>query len=193
MSVISYFQQKNDIDGNSVVPFNYNSASGFLTEVAVDNNMVLPIVFIESSIVDKLKYKSIDYKRLFARYCNLGASKKDIEEFNNIIGAEESIALSVLNRKMKNVSYYKFLNFSLSENDYAREALKLADRLTGYYSNNATYVIENDENGFFIIMNENSFIDFDTMYRSLSRDLCERMLQFIDESFVYQSVYFKSL
>lgn len=195
MSVLSHYTQKNEIDGSPAVPF-LNSCVN-KNEVCVKVDPVecghLPIIFIESSIVDKLNYKSIDYKTLFARYCQFYSSTKDIQDFNSIIGVDESIAISVLNKKMNNKSFYSFLTFPLGENDYAREAVKLSERLSKYHSKKEPYIIENNENGFFIIMNENSFVDFDSMYKSLCRDLCERMLQFIDESFVYQSAYFKSL
>lgn len=166
----------------------------------------LPVVFIPQYVVDKLKALKLDYKEVFGKlgYERFSSIKSDtpndnpesrrIKEFTKIVGINECIALEALNKKMfdDRESIQSFINFDLTESDYVKEILKLTEQLSRVNDEKA-YHIENDTNCFFVIMNYNSFSTFNETYKEMSKELCSRLLDFIDESFVYQSVFFKSL
>lgn len=169
----------------------------------------LPIIAIPRSIIAKMEYKKLDYKEIVASL-PLRSSYEVIDDsidggrvsLSSVIGMEDAISVYALTSKLLtygdsvNKSIYRIIDFTLSENDYKNEVTKIANHLSarsssGLYSR--AYDIESDNNGFYIIMNDNSFTDYDSMYKELSRELCVRMLQSIDESFVYRSVFFKAL
>lgn len=167
----------------------------------------LPVVFIPQYVVDKLTALKLDYKEVFGKlgyngfyrgYGELdegtGGTNNKLKEFTKIVGINECIALEALNRKMFNgdCSIQSFFNYSLSESDYVKEILKITEQLSRV-SDEKTYTIENNSDCFFVIMKYNSFSTFNETYKEMSKELCSELLDFIDESFVYQSVFFKSL
>ena len=203
MDILSLFQN-NPITSTS-------SNRGSMEPILLYNGMtLLPVVVIPRSIVDKFDYKKIDYKKaiasttistLHAMGYNDGENKIS-KEVIDAVGLEDAISIYALTKKIltngdqANHSIYEIINFTLSENDYNKEIINLSHGLSSDCLDNVNkkrFDIESDANGFYIIMNDNSFIDFSSMYKDLSREMCVRMLQYIDESFVYRSVFFRAL
>lgn len=180
----------------------------------------LPIIFIPSFTKKKLTALGHDYKRVFkdigfGRIVDAGCSsifddtvdsdkKQSIKHFNSLVSIDESILISILNNRMgrglngivqDTYPIQDYITFNLSENDYlATLANKLIPALS--QSTNVDenpYTIERDNECIYIIMNTNSFYDFDNTYKLLSRELCEMLLGLVDDSFVFQSAYFKCL
>lgn len=175
---------------------------------SLDNT--LPIVFIPSFTVKKLKALGLDYKKelnkLGMRRFNLEESnnhKTNIKAFNNLVGIDESILIQALNIRMvrgltnRNYKTYPtqdYLTFMLSESDYNTVVVnKLTPTLSVGCGDRDYYTIEKDKNCIYIIMNTNSFYNFSDMYKKLSKELCEMLLGLVDDSFVFQSVYFNTL
>lgn len=186
----------------------------------INSPAIYPIIALPRSIVDKLKYKGIDYKDIVARLPLLGANRMQIlgdneplmigeidpnpldlsKSLAGYIGMEDAISVYSLTKKLlsnvngvNNRTIFSIINFELGESDYNREIVNLASAMSTECSEFNRFDIESDSNGFYIILNNNSFIDYDSMYNDLSRELCVRMLQTINESFVYRSVFFRSL
>ena len=181
------------------------------------NRLVLPVIAIPRSIITKLEYKKLDYKEIISKLPIYNNYYSDVQEMMGevkvnekslpksltaYIGIEDAISVFALTSKLlsyednTNASIYRLIDFTLSENDYKNEVIKISNHLSSRVSNglySKPFDIESDNNGFYIIMNDNSFTDYDSMYKELSRELCVRMLQSIDESFVYRSVFFKAL
>lgn len=215
MGVLSLYQSKDMTDTAT----NTGSLSGINPISNYGITTLLPIVAIPRSIIDKLEYKKIDYKDLIGRLplvteneltaedadevTGIGSSTK--ESLSKYVGLEDAISIYALTRYLLsyipnvcNSSIFNILNFNLCENDYRSEVIKLNDALSSNNSNSLfkdkrCFDIESDNNGFYIILNDTAFINFSTTYKELSRELCVRMLQSIDESFVYRSVFFKAL
>lgn len=211
MGVLSLYQSKDTTDTaantGSLSGVNPLSNYGIITQ--------LPIVALPRSIVDKLDYKKIDYKDIIGRLPLfkseeledplVGAGKTKKESLSKYIGLEDAIAVYSLTKYLLsyvpnicNSSIFDILDFNLCENDYRSEVIKLNEVLSTNNSNSLfksgkEFDIESDDNGFYIILNDTSFINFSKTYKELSRELCVRMLQSIDESFVYRSVFFKAL
>lgn len=177
---------------------------------SLDNT--LPIVFVPEFTVKKLKALGLDYKTEFSKlgmnnsYSELSKEdldKSNIKTFNNLIGIDESILIQVLNIRMcrgLNNRYYethpiqKYLTFMLNESDYNTTVVnKLIPTLSVRVDEKDYYTIDRDANCIYIIMNTNSFYNFDEMYKTLSKELCEMLLGLVDDSFVFQSVYFNTL
>lgn len=180
----------------------------------------LPIIFVPSFTVSKLKAMGRDYKAEFLKLGmnsmftdkwlfnsnddkELQARKNDVNEFMKLVGTDEALLIEVLNKYMgrdklgvsRTHPIQTYINFALNENDYNRI---LTSRLFPSLSSNQQastkpYEIVIDKDAFFIIMNANAFQQFDLTQKKLSRELCESLLGFVDESFVFQSVFYKSL
>lgn len=184
----------------------------------IDIRDTLPIIFIPSFTKKKLEALGHDYKRVFkdlGYYRISGVNygwdttidyKKSIRDFNSLVGIDESILISVLNNRMgRGLNGYvndtspvqDYITFNLSEVDYlATLANKLIPALSQSSDNIGSdnpFTIEKDNECIYIIMNTNSFYDFDNTYKVLSRELCEMLLGLVDDSFVFQSAYFKCL
>lgn len=178
----------------------------------------LPIIFIPSYTKKKLEALGHDYKRVFKdlgyyRISNVNGLisesgkedyKKSIKHFNSLVSIDESILISVLNNRMgrglngvvqHTTPIQDYITFNLSENDYlATLANKLIPSLSQSSDvNDNPFTIEKDNECIYIIMNSNSFYDFDNTYKVLSRELCEVLLGLVDDSFVFQSAFFKCL
>lgn len=180
----------------------------------------LPIIFVPCYTVAKLSAMGRDYKKEFLKLGmnsmytektlfhtdskEADVSKLVIKEFMKLVGTDEAISIEVLNRFMgkdkNSVSrthpIQTYINFTLSENDYnSTLTSRLIPSLSSSYNMDSTkpYEIVIDKDAFFIIMNANAFHQFDLTQKNLSRELCESLLGFVDESFVFQSVFYKSL
>lgn len=175
----------------------------------------LPIIFIPSFTKKKLEVLGHDYKRVFkdlGYYRISGVNygwdttidyKKSIRHFNSLVSIDESILISVLNNRMgrglngvvqTTTPIQDYITFNLSENDYlATLANKLIPALSQSDVDENPFTIEKDNECIYIIMNTNSFYDFDNTYKVLSRELCEMLIGLVDDNFVFQSAYFKCL
>jgi hypothetical protein len=196
----------------------YDSQSGGINiDRAVTIANTLPIIFIPSFTKKKLEALGHDYKKVFKdlgyyrisgvnyRWDDNGIDyKKSIKHFNSLVSIDESILISVLNNRMgrglnghvqETSPVQDYITFNLSENDYlATLANKLIPALSQSTSvDENPYTIEKDNECIYIIMNTNSFYDFDNTYKVLSRELCEMLLGLVDDSFVFQSAFFRCL
>ena len=207
MNILSMFQN-NPITSTSS---NRGSLDVYEAPILLGGGVsLLPVVAIPRSIVDKFDYKKIDYRKAIASTVIttmnvLGYEDSEIKHSKEVIdavGLEDAVSIYALTKKIlsgdnhSNSSIYEIINFTLSENDYNKEIINLSHSLSSGCLDNVNkkcFDIESDANGFYIIMNDNSFIDFSSVYKDLSREMCVRMLQYIDESFVYRSVFFRAL
>lgn len=196
-------------------------SGGIRLNSVCDTRYTLPIIFIPSFTKKKLTALGYDYKAVFKAigFDRLSSSnyymeisdvntpsnyKKAIKHFNSLVSIDESILISVLNTRMgrgllgrvnDTSPIQDYITFNLSENDYlATLANKLIPALSQSNEvNEKPFTIEKDNECIYIIMNTNSFYDFDNTYKLLSRELCEMLLGLIDDSFVFQSAFFKCL
>lgn len=196
MNILSHFRQHPRLNRSTTVRVNELDTT------------TLPVVFIPYFIVEKLKAYNLDYKEVFGKlHYNLefewestDTKVNAINEFNKTVGLKESTLLSILNRRMLQDSMTQsyqsciqsFINFELTDADYSKGLIDLTNQLS-ILSDSDEYSIENNNNCFFIILNSNSFAMYEDTYKKMSKDLCKRLLAFIDESFIYQSCFFKSL
>lgn len=202
-------------------PFKQDYYSGGLNiNKTFDIRNTLPIIYVPSFTKKKLTALGHDYKRVF-KDIGFGRivdnnlynifddtvdpnKKQSIKVFNSLVSIDESILISVLNNRMgrglngivqDTYPIQDYITFNLSEKDYLAT---LANKLIPALSQSDTvdenpFTIEKDNECIYIIMNTNSFYDFDNTYKLLSRDLCEMLLGLVDDSFVFQSAYFKCL
>ncbi len=186
--------------------FNYSSDRD-------NNNYYLPIVFVPKFTVDRLNAMGRCYKEEFKKLGARGIlnshkydedlNKPAILAFSKLLGSEESMLIETLNKRMlrgiRNSNYklepiQKYLAYSLDEAVYRQTLVdKLIPRLSVEPAVVNYYSIEKDSDYIYIIMNTNSFYNFEDMYMKLSKELCEMMLGLIDDSFVFQSVFFDTL
>lgn len=191
MSVLSHYK---NVEG-------YERTQGLLA----NKYSPLPVVFIPHYVVEKLKAYNLNYQDVFGklgyehtRRYDCEITKSRVSDFMKVVGSKEAFAIEALNRKMFSTGgnysqcIQSFINFSLSESDYRKEINNMTEQLSKI-DNCKPYHIENNTDCFFIIMNNNSFTSFSDTYRNMSKELCDKLLDFIDESFVYQSCFFKSL
>lgn len=165
------------------------------SDISVAHTNVLPVMFIPSTVVDRIIFNGLDYKTLCAGVvCNdLTRSDEGVAEFNRVVGLTESINVEVLNNRLVNNTtgidtLFKVINFPLTENESNSYLTAVMERMSMHYDV-PEYKIETDANGIFIIMNDNFFMDKD-IYIRLSRDVAIAMLDAgMDESFVYQSAF----
>ncbi len=200
-------------------PFTTDYHSGGINlDREINIKYTLPIIFIPSFTKKKLEALGHDYRRVFKdlgyyRVSNVNGYiaeeskedyKKSIKHFNSLVSIDESILISVLNNRMgrglngvvqHTIPIQDYITFNLSENDYlatlANKLIPALSQTTNIDEN--PFTIEKDNECIYIIMNTNSFYDFDNTYKVLSRELCEILLGLVDDSFVFQSAFFKCL
>lgn len=175
---------------------------------------VLPVLFIPYFVRDKLAAKSItvedfvkmlpvinEEEKLHHMYNDTMAELEEehnklLDEVMTVIGISDMTAMQSLNNVMfsggSHTSMYRLLNYHLNENVNNSEFIKLKSSMSNL-SDGSEYTIEKLDDCFIIIMNNNSMTMLDETYKKLCEDLCRVMLKFVDESFVFQSVFFKSL
>ena len=169
---------------------------------------MLPVVAVPRFIVDKIESLGYDYKRVIDSTINMPIDmggvdddesplKKDITD---VIGYTDTRVLYLINRHMMSncmncveqvpMHEFKVGNY-YNEVDRSRsEMLDIIDMMDTP-SDKCEYEFSVSGNSVFIIMNDSFFSEPDKVYRKMSRDLCEYMLDFIDERLIFQSVFYK--
>ena len=174
------------------------------------NNLkyTLPVVAVPRFLIDKIKALGYDYRNVIdgtiqfdmvrGNICT--SESKDVREsITDIIGYNDTRALYLINRHMNSRSGGNVLSsiYDFKVGDYYSEVDKsradLLDVMNMMKANTSDcdYEFTVSSNSVFIIMNDSFFNEPDKVYRNMSRDLCEYMLDFIDERFIFQSEFYK--
>jgi len=162
----------------------------------------LPVAFVPNYILQKLKSIHPDYLGVIDKTINIEYGGVDYN-MSDAIGSLDARALEVLNISLhtnnKNDSWIGRLH-SFSTIDYynepdkcKQELLNICDMMTDTSCREEPYRIERGANSIVVVLNDNFYIKPNETYLNMSKDLCEYMLDYIDERIVFQSVFYKAV